>query len=89
VDTANKLAAGGLTVKVRSTDETGQMLLAMQKMAHSIRSMVGQVITATSQLTGAAHEIAVVTKQTAVNLEIQKDDLNLASVALSVLLLLI
>jgi len=65
------------------------MLLAMQKMAHSIRSMVGQVITATSQLTGAAHEIAVVTKQTAVNLEIQKDDLNQASVALSVLLLLI
>ena len=84
VDIANKLAAGDLTVevKVRSTDETGQMLLAMKKMAHSIRSMVGQVVTATEQLTGAAHEIAVVSKQTAVNLEIQKDDLNQTSVAM-------
>jgi len=84
VDTANKLAAGDLTVevKVRSTDETGQMLMAMKKMTHSIRSMVGQVVTATEQLTGAAHEIAVVSKQTAVNLEIQKDDLNQTSVAM-------
>ena len=84
VDTANKLAAGDLTVevKVRSTDETGQMLLAMQKMTHSIRSMVGQVVTATEQLTGAAHEIAVVTKQTAANLEIQKEDLSQTSVAM-------
>ena len=84
VDTANKLAAGDLTVevKVRSTDETGQMLLAMKKMTHSIRSMVGQVITATEQLTGAAHEIAVVTKQTAANLEIQKEDLSQTSVAM-------
>jgi len=84
VESANRLAEGDLTidVKVNSTDETGQLLLAMRKMALNIQEMIVQVATATEQLTGAAHEIAVVTKQTAANLESQKEDLSQTSVAM-------
>ena len=84
VESANRLAEGDLTidVKVNSTDETGQLLLAMRKMALNIQEMILQVATATEQLTGAAHEIAVVTKQTAANLESQKEDLSQTSVAM-------
>ena len=84
VQSANRLAEGDLTidVKVDSTDETGQLLLAMRKMAQNIQEMIMQVATATEQLTGAAHEIAVVTKQTAFNLESQKEDLSQTSVAM-------
>jgi len=84
VETANRLSEGDLTVEVNvhASDETGQLLLAMKKMAHNIQGMISQVITATEQLTGAAQEIAVVTKQTAINLDTQKEELNQTSAAM-------
>jgi len=84
VEAANRLAEGDftVTVKVRSTDETGQLLTAMNKMTHNIKSMVGKVIVVTEQLTGSAQEIAVVTKQTAMNIEAQKEELGHTTVAM-------
>lgn len=84
VDTANKLSEGDLTVKIKVTsrDETGQLLLAMSNMAKNIQGMIGKVVIAADQLTNSAHEIAVVTKQSAANLDTQKSDLSQASVAI-------
>ena len=85
VDTANRLSEGDLTVEVnvRSSDETGQLLLAMRKLTENLREIITQVATSTEQLTGATVEMTAVTKQTANNLESQKNDLSQASVAIN------
>ena len=85
VDTANRLSEGDLTVEVnvRSSDETGQLLLAMRKLIENLREIITQVATSTEQLTDATVEMTAVTKQTASNLESQKNDLSQASVAIN------
>jgi methyl-accepting chemotaxis protein len=85
VETANRLSEGDLTVEVnvQSSDETGQLLLAMRKLTENLRKTITQVATSTEQLTGATVEMSAVTKQTADNLEAQKNDLSQASVAIN------
>ncbi|MCJ8298175.1 MAG: methyl-accepting chemotaxis protein [Pseudomonadales bacterium] len=85
VETANRLSEGDLTVEVnvQSSDETGQLLLAMRKLTENLREIITQIATSTEQLTGATVEMTAVTKQTADNLEAQKNDLSQASVAIN------
>ena len=85
VETANRLSEGDLTVEVnvQSSDETGQLLLAMRKLTENLREIITQLATSTEQLTGATVEMTAVTKQTADNLEAQKNDLSQASVAIN------
>ncbi|MFT5708973.1 MAG: methyl-accepting chemotaxis protein, partial [Oceanospirillaceae bacterium] len=85
VETANRLSEGDLTVEVnvQSSDETGQLLLAMRKLTENLREIITHVATSTEQLTGATVEMTAVTKQTADNLEAQKNDISQASVAIN------
>lgn len=60
VDASNKLAQGDLTVDidVKSADETGQLLGAMQEMIDGIKSVVNQTIEASHQVSQAADQIS-------------------------------
>ncbi|WP_296649394.1 methyl-accepting chemotaxis protein, partial [Thiobacillus sp. 63-78] len=57
---AEAVAAGDLTqrIEVRSTDETGQLLLALKDMNESLGNIVGQVRTGTETITVASRQIA-------------------------------
>lgn len=85
VDTAKRLSDGDLTVQIdiHATDETGQLLTAMQQMAQKLRDMISQIAAATDQLTSATHELSAVTTQTAQNIEAQKENLHQTSVAVN------
>jgi methyl-accepting chemotaxis protein len=60
VDISNSLAEGDLTVAidVRSSDETGQLMLAMQQMVQSLRDITGQSVEAAHQVSIAADQIS-------------------------------
>ncbi|RII27892.1 MAG: methyl-accepting chemotaxis protein [Geobacter sp.] len=57
---ANKIAEGDLTVTIESTsrDEVGQLLAAMDKMAESLRNMIGRIRSTSDQVASAANEIS-------------------------------
>ncbi|MDO8312857.1 MAG: methyl-accepting chemotaxis protein, partial [Sideroxyarcus sp.] len=57
---ANALAAGDLTasINVTSTDETGQLLQAMQNMAGKLSSIIGEVRSSADALSSASEEIS-------------------------------
>lgn len=84
VETANRLSEGDLTVEinVQSSDETGQLLLAMRKLTENLREIITQVATSTEQLTGATVEMTAVTQQTAKNLQAQEVELSQTSAAM-------
>jgi methyl-accepting chemotaxis protein len=60
VDASNKLAQGDLTIAIdaKSTDETGQLLGAMQEMVNGIKEVVNQTIEASHQVSQAADQIS-------------------------------
>lgn len=60
VDASNKLAQGDLTVAidVKSSDETGQLLGAMQEMISGIKNVVNQTLEASHQVSQAADQIS-------------------------------
>ena len=60
VDIANALAAGDLTVEVKSTstDETGQLLSAMQSLVEKLKSIIGQVRSGADSLASASQEVS-------------------------------
>ncbi|QOX79906.1 cache domain-containing protein [Trichlorobacter lovleyi] len=60
VDASNKLAQGDLTIAidVKSADETGQLLGAMQEMVTGIKEVVNQTIEASHQVSQAADQIS-------------------------------
>ncbi len=84
VETAKRLSEGDLTVEVnvRSSDETGQLLLAMRNLTQNLREIITQVATSTEQLTGATVEMTAVTKQSADNLLAQEIELSQTSAAM-------
>ena len=84
VSAAERLAEGDLTVtlKANSTDETGQLLLAMNAMAERLKNMVSSISAASAQLTHAVDEVAVVSQQTSVNVQLQKDKLTMTATAM-------
>ena len=60
VKLAQTVATGDLTsrIEVRSTDETGQLMQALQEMNHSLVSIVGQVRSGTDTIATASSQIA-------------------------------
>ncbi|MDO8208613.1 MAG: methyl-accepting chemotaxis protein [Gallionella sp.] len=60
VGVANQLADGDLTARidVTSTDETGQLLLAMQNMVGKLSSIIGEVRGAADALSSASEEVS-------------------------------
>ncbi|MEH6445344.1 MAG: methyl-accepting chemotaxis protein [Oceanospirillaceae bacterium] len=84
VETANRLSEGDLTVEVniQSSDETGQLLLAMRKLTENLREIITHVATSTEQLTSATVEMSAVTQQTAQNLHTQEVELSQTSAAM-------
>ena len=60
VEVAERVAAGDLstTIKIDRKDETGQLLLALQHMTHSLADIVGQVHSGTGFIATASREIA-------------------------------
>lgn len=61
VDVANKLSEGNLNVKieVNSKDETGQLLLAMQKMVDKLAEVISSVRSGADLLSRASEEVSV------------------------------
>jgi len=59
VDVANALAEGDLSIliEVRSKDEAGQLLLAMQRMVDKLQRVVGEVNASAQTLAGASEEV--------------------------------
>ncbi|UKE49550.1 MCP four helix bundle domain-containing protein [Xanthomonas translucens] len=59
VDVANALAEGDLSVliEVKSKDEAGQLLLAMQRMVGTLQQVVGEVNASAQTLAGASEEV--------------------------------
>ena len=64
-DTAEKVAAGNLTVEVstRRSDELGRMLNSIGAMVHNLGTLVGQVKDSGNQLASSATKIGVATEQ--------------------------
>jgi methyl-accepting chemotaxis protein len=60
VETANRVARGDLTtqVRVRGSDETGQLLEAMQTMVQSFRRILSRILETTQNVAGSAEEIS-------------------------------
>ena len=60
VEAANQLAAGDLTavIEVHSTDETGQLLLAMKNMMAKLSGIIGEVRGSADALSSASEEIS-------------------------------
>ena len=60
VEAANRVARGDLAtqVQVRGTDETGQLLEAMQKMVQSFRRILSRILETTQNVAGSAEEIS-------------------------------
>jgi methyl-accepting chemotaxis protein len=60
VGVANQLAEGDMTarIEVNSTDETGQLLSAMQNMVEKLSQIIGEVRGAADNLTSASEEVS-------------------------------
>ncbi len=60
VDVANQLAQGDLTAKieVNSTDETGQLLMAMGNMVDKLAQVISEVRSAADNLSSASEEVS-------------------------------
>ncbi|MFC6839627.1 methyl-accepting chemotaxis protein [Xanthomonas theicola] len=60
VDVANALAQGNLSILIetKSTDEAGQLLLAMRRMVEKLQQVVGEVNASAQSLAGASEEVS-------------------------------
>ena len=67
VDVANRLSDGDLNVRIeiRSNDETGKLLVAMQNMVNKMKNMIGEVMASADQLSKTASQLSVSSKQVA------------------------
>lgn len=66
IDVANKIAGGDLNVEivVKSKDETGQLLSAMDMMTINLKQMINQIGHATTQLGNTAGQMYTMTEST-------------------------
>ncbi|GFO68742.1 methyl-accepting chemotaxis protein [Geomonas limicola] len=71
VQVANRLAAGDLTaqVEVRSKDETGQLMNALNEMVHSLRSLVAQTVQISASIASASTQLHATSDQIATGAE--------------------
>ncbi len=65
VAVANKLAAGDLTVEVavKSTDETGQLLVAIKNMVDKLKHVVGDVMSAADNVSSGSQQLSATAQQ--------------------------
>lgn len=66
IEVANKIAEGDLSaeIKVKSKDETGQLLTAMNTMVSNLNKMINEIGHATTQLGGTAGQMSSMTELT-------------------------
>ncbi len=66
IEVANKIAEGDLSaeIKVKSKDETGQLLTAMNTMVTNLKKMINEIGHATTQLGGTAGQMFSMTEVT-------------------------
>ncbi|MFH1135881.1 MAG: methyl-accepting chemotaxis protein [Pseudomonadota bacterium] len=65
VGVADKLAGGDLTVeiKVPGKDETGQLLLSMKNMVTKVRGVIGEVLSASENVSSGSQELSASSEQ--------------------------
>jgi methyl-accepting chemotaxis protein len=73
VEAANRMARGDLTsqIQVRGSDETGQLLEAMQTMMQSFRRVLSRILETTQNVAGSAEEISAAAEHMAKGAESQ------------------
>lgn len=71
VQVANRLAAGDLTatVEVGSTDETGQLMKALNEMVQSLRNLVAQTVQISASIASASTQLHATSDQIATGAE--------------------
>jgi len=71
VDVAKRLAEGDLTVdvKVKSRDETGQLMEAMQTMVHNLRDMITSTVDISTSIASASNQLQSTAQQIATGAE--------------------
>jgi len=71
VKAANHLAGGDLTMQIetKGTDETGQLLGAMQKMVVNLREIMSELSSAADQLSASSQEMSSISAQMAASAE--------------------
>jgi methyl-accepting chemotaxis protein len=65
VEVANSLAAGDLTVTVeaKSTDETGQLMLAIHNMVEKLKQVVGDVMSASDNVASGSQQLSATAQE--------------------------
>jgi methyl-accepting chemotaxis protein len=71
VEVASRIADGDLTVKVEvnSSDETGQLMAAMQAMVANLRQLVGQTVEISAGIASAADQLHSTSEQMSIGAE--------------------
>ncbi|MDG3085706.1 methyl-accepting chemotaxis protein [Vibrio hannami] len=85
VTAANQLSNGDLTVHVETTrkDETGLLLKAIQNTATNLKGMISTISGASSNLSSAYDELAVVTEQTQEGIVGQEAETDMVATAMN------
>jgi methyl-accepting chemotaxis protein len=86
LDRANAIASGDLTgdeIKITSSDEIGELSVAINKMQASLRSIIESVLTSTEHLASASEEISASATQQAAGSDTQKDQTHQVATAMT------
>ncbi|MCS3470384.1 methyl-accepting chemotaxis protein [Pseudomonas sp. JUb42] len=82
---AQRIAAGDLTQQIKSanTDETGQLLNALNAMQGSLKGTLAQIAAASTQLASAATELSTITQDSSHSLNQQNAEIQQAATAVT------
>ncbi|WP_299078310.1 methyl-accepting chemotaxis protein [uncultured Paraglaciecola sp.] len=84
VDAANQLAQGDLTLEVgvRTKDETGLLLEAIQNTASRLKQMISTIGGASTELASVSEELAAITEQTSNGISQQESETEMVATAM-------
>ena len=82
--TLQRIADGDLTHQEQITrrDEFGELQLGVQRMATSLRELIGRIHDSVTQIASAAEELSAVTEQTRVGINSQKEETDQVATAM-------
>ncbi|OHC28216.1 MAG: chemotaxis protein [Pseudomonadales bacterium RIFCSPLOWO2_12_59_9] len=82
---AQRIAEGDLSaqIRVRGTDEIGQLMSAMQQMSGGLSQMVSGLQAGIDQLAGSARSLSTVTEQTSAEVNKQKEETEQVATAMN------
>jgi len=85
IKSATKIASGDLgdAIAVKSDDEIGELLHAMNGMRAKLLNMVSEISGTTEQLSTAAEQISVITTQTSANIQQQQSETEQVATAMT------